>query len=107
MARPKLVVFTKKDFDGDAFVMTSDFSDLEGTGFNNTISSLIVIEGNWLLFEDANFEGRQAFVTADEGPDSDGAYPKPDPWRNERVSSIRLIAASQSGTSEGRCTTST
>src|SRR5262249_671709 len=62
-------------------------SDLDRTDFNDRASSLVVQSGDWLVCEDAHFQGRCVTLHPGEYPSLDRM------GLNHRISSIRPLAA--------------
>tara|TARA_B100000508_G_C11374850_1_gene235578 strand:+ start:197 stop:475 length:279 start_codon:yes stop_codon:yes gene_type:complete len=90
----KIIVFKKQNYDGDALVIT-DSTNLKGTGFNDDISSVIVVEGSWVLYKDKDYSGNSFPVWDSSGPSDDGCYPSYSDWgqgNNNKISSIQLVS---------------
>ena len=89
----KIVVFNKPDFKGKkTTIFTKTMDTLKGTGINNAISSIIVIEGTWTLYKKPNYNGRIETITRNGGPNNDGTYHNYQDWngKNNNISSIQL-----------------
>lgn len=78
-----VVVFEHRDFGGDLRQIRGDEPDLARLGFNDRISSLRVLRGQWEFCEHAYFQGRCWRYDYDAG-----VLPKN---QNDRFSSIRRI----------------
>ncbi|MEM7332268.1 MAG: beta/gamma crystallin-related protein [Chloroflexota bacterium] len=92
----KIIVFGKKDFKGgNTQIYVDSVPTLKGSGLNDDVSSVIVLEGNWKLFEKAHFDphGGVWGVKPNGGQDRDGAYKSYQDWRgqNNKISSIELV----------------
>ena len=63
------------------------------TGVNNDVSSVIVIDGAWTLYEHSDFKGTAWTVSDAGGPEDDGCYPSFEDWngRNNTISSVREV----------------
>ncbi|UAL11793.1 beta/gamma crystallin family protein [Caulobacter segnis] len=78
-----LVVFEHRDFGGDSRPIRGEEPDLTRIGFNDRISSLRVMRGQWEFCEHAYFQGRCWRYDYDAG-----VLPNK---QNDRFSSIRRI----------------
>lgn len=56
MALPEIVVYQDANWGGAEWRTNLDYSYV-GDGWNDTISSIIVVSGTWQFFEHANFGG--------------------------------------------------
>jgi hypothetical protein len=73
---------------------TATFPEINGMGFNDVTSSVIVISGTWKLWEGNIGDGLFAsgIVTANGGPDRDGIYPFGTmPIGNDKLSAVELL----------------
>lgn len=82
------------DADEDKFVVEDrDIEKLGDEWLNDELSSVIVANGSWTLYNHANHDdsGGAWEVSADGGPNGDGLYPRPSDWGgpNDVVSSIK------------------
>jgi hypothetical protein len=87
----QIVVFPDSDYNPPDGGQTYTISAQQLEGFNDRLSSLIVIEGTFTLFADRDYQGASFTVCSRGGPDNDGRYPSP-LWlagRDNGVSSIR------------------
>ena len=57
-AAAQLTLYEGENFHGRSFAANGPVSNLDGTGFNDRASSVIIDRGRWQLCEHANFEGR-------------------------------------------------
>src|SRR5437762_2616647 len=80
----KIVLFKDINYGGGALVLTGADSDLGPQGWNDKVSSLIVIDGTWNLYKDSNYGGTKWSVSANGGPSSDGTYKNPRAWEGDR-----------------------
>ena len=87
-------LFRNDNFTGGALTKDDSDSNLSNDDFNDTVSSVIVQDGVWTLFEDAGFQGRSITVASKGGPAGDGRYRDPNSLggRNDFFSSIRRNA---------------
>jgi hypothetical protein len=82
-ARAAIELFEHDDFQGRRLASRDGIANLENQNFNDTASSVVVLEGRWELCTDADFGGRCAVY----GP---GRYPKL--WGlSDQLSSIRRV----------------
>jgi hypothetical protein len=103
----KIILFEHDNYDGQALVIVQDTERLdvyqadvgEDGNWDNVVSSIIVISGEWTLYRDARFEGTRWFATAGGGPEKDGCYPSAQYWlsafdgrpgENDQVSSLKI-----------------
>lgn len=87
-------LFAATNFIGGEIRRDTNDASLVDDGFNDVISSVIVQEGVYTLFEDTNFQGRSITVASNGGPNGNGLYPDPGTLggRNDFFSSIRRNA---------------
>lgn len=87
----QIVLYEDDDFRGSDYMSTDSIQDLEGTGFNDRASSIVVRSGRWQVCADAFFRG--TCVTL--GP---GRYASLRPMGlNDRVSSARSLGWTPDG----------
>lgn len=90
-----ITVFEDRNFRGKSATYTSDVSNLDGTGFNDRISSIRVGPGEqWEVCKDANFQGRCVVVS---GTESDL---RKNSW-DDMISSMRRVGGSGGSGSTG------
>lgn len=83
--RGQIVVYADANFQGAFRVIFNDCPTLVPDGFNDKISSFVIVSGDWRFYQDVNYGGQYAPVL---GP---GAYP----WvvevgiPNDQISSLR------------------
>ena len=87
----KLIAFKHQNYGGDARVFTSSDAAL-ADGWNNEISSVIVVEGSWTMFGHRGNEGSSYAAQADGGSGGDGCYGSYNDWggSNNEIGSIKL-----------------
>jgi len=51
----KIILFEDIDFGGQYHFLSLPCSDLSSLGFNDKVSSLVVLQGNWSFYRDSNF----------------------------------------------------
>lgn len=88
--RPKILLYEHVNFEGRCLEITRPTPHLSNYGFNNKVSSIKVICGEWELFEHSDFEGRRYTVCNNGGPCHNGEYPFPMAWggENDEISSL-------------------
>lgn len=89
----KIILFAKQNFEGDStLVLTDSNPGLRGSGVNNDVSSIIVIDGAWNLFVHPDYEGGNWVVSSTGGPNGDGTYASYEDWngKNNAISSVQL-----------------
>jgi hypothetical protein len=89
----KIILFKESNFGGTALTLNDSDRNLKREGFGDVISSVIVIAGEWRMFQHQDFAGNSWTVTERGGPDKDGAYPSPESWSGQHdvISSIEKI----------------
>ena len=80
--RPVCFIYQDVDMKGPTFVATGSVPDMVKAGFNDKASSIIVSKGQWALYEDINFKGKNIIL----GP---GTYNNLDTLGNDSLSSIQ------------------
>lgn len=86
-----ITVFKDKNFRGSSRTFTNDVFNLDGTGFNDEISSLRVARGEyWEICEHADFNGQCVIVSGQE------ADLKRNNW-NDKISSMRRVSGGMPG----------
>jgi hypothetical protein len=87
-------LFAASNFNGGEIRRDASDPSFVDDGFNDVISSVIVQEGVYTLFQDTNFQGRSITVASRGGPDGNGLYPDPSTLGglNDFFSSIRRNA---------------
>ncbi len=85
---PKIILYEHIDFKGKTLELSGNDLDFRRHNFNDIVSSIVVISGQWTLYEHINFGGRSITI----GP---GRYR----WiedlgmRNDLASSVKLLTA--------------
>ncbi|MEG1459008.1 MAG: beta/gamma crystallin family protein [Acetivibrio sp.] len=77
---PKIQLYECPNFQGRMIELTGPTPHLCKCGFHDRISSIRVICGEWKLFEDCDFEGREFKVCEHGGPCCNGEYPCKREW---------------------------
>jgi hypothetical protein len=87
----KIILFQDINFGGSSLIVQSPDTSLVPQGWNDAVSSLIVIDGQWSLYDDINYGGTQWSVSASGGPSGDGTYPDWADWggTNDSISSLK------------------
>lgn len=88
----QIKVFRDSDFRGGSVVIDKDVPDLRAFGYNDVISSIMVMpEGTWTFYEHASYSGYSITVSAYGGSTGSGSYSNPSELggRNDAFSSIR------------------
>jgi len=85
-------LFRDPDFFGPHFFLAADVGRLRDIGMNDVISSLIVHEGTFTLFQNEGWTGFAVTVCKTGGPKENGEYPNPASLagRNDTFSSILM-----------------
>jgi Beta/Gamma crystallin len=81
------------NFGGKSLVLKDqNVQDLQRKGFNDRVSSLIVIDGQWTLYRHGEYGGTRWHVQHTGGPERDGTYPQVHDWRggHDQISSVRV-----------------
>jgi hypothetical protein len=87
----KIILFKDAHFGGGSLTATTPVSSLASEGWNDVVSSVIVIDGKWDLFKDVDFKGTKWTVSSGGGPSQDGTYPVWTDWggENDVISSLK------------------
>ncbi len=80
----QITLYERPDLQGRSLVANDGIALVQGQGFGNTASSLVVVDGIWQVCTDANFNGRCAELPP-------GSYPGIDATLNGRIASVRQI----------------
>ena len=91
--KAKIILFQYVNFGGGSLVLDHNDPKLSDQDFNDRLSSLVVVEGTWELFEHKDYKGDPWVVSAKGGPDKDGVYPDYSAWdgKDNVISSVRLL----------------
>lgn len=84
---PTALLFKDSKFRGRMVVCTEDTPNLVSIGYNDVLSSAIVLSGSWTLYKHINYAGTQVTLTP-------GRYPEPTVFNNDDISSLKPITAS-------------
>jgi hypothetical protein len=80
----QITLYERPDLQGRSLVANDGIAVVQGRGFGNTASSIVVVDGIWQVCTDANFNGRCAELPP-------GSYPGIDVSLNGRIASVRQI----------------
>jgi len=87
-ASAQVTFYENEDFQGRSYSTGQQVDNLQGTGFNDRASSVIVMRGRWEVCSDARFGGSCIVLRP-------GQYPSlATMGMNDRVSSMRMVSAS-------------
>lgn len=86
---PTILLFEDINFQGRMVVLTGAESNFKNIDFNDQVSSIIVLEGTWEIYKDADFEGASWNVSDFGGEQKNGRYPTPSPFKNDSISSAK------------------
>lgn len=81
---PTILLFKDTNYRGRMVVLTGAQSNFKNIDFNDEVSSIIVLEGQWVLYKDSEFRGDSWTL----GP---GLYPTHSPFQNDAISSAKPI----------------
>jgi uncharacterized protein YcfJ len=84
-AAAQLTLYQGENFHGRSFTANGPVSNLDGTGFNDRASSVIVDHGRWQLCEHADFQGRCIVLERGQYPSLGYA------GLNNQISSMRQV----------------
>jgi uncharacterized protein YcfJ len=83
----QVTFYEHENFDGRTFTTSQPVNNLQGAGFNDRASAVVVATNRWEVCEDAQFGGRCVVLRP-------GRYPSLAAMGlNDRVSSVRAVAA--------------
>lgn len=81
---PTIMLFEHVGFRGNMVTLTSATNNFKTVGFNDKVSSIIVVSGKWHLFTDAEFNGIISPLT-------EGYYISPGMFPNDGISSAKPV----------------
>ena len=89
MTLPEVVIYKDKNFQGDSFrTNIKEFKSMP-PGWNDLVSSIVVVSGTWQFFSDSNYGGTRS------GELPPGYYPwvedMPVNMKNDHISSFKCI----------------
>ena len=58
--RGQIVVYEDINMRGNYRVIFNEESDLRAVGLNDTVSSFVVVSGNWKFYQNINYDGQYA-----------------------------------------------
>jgi hypothetical protein len=87
--KPTILLFQDTFYRGEMLVVKSADKNLGTLGFNDDVSSLIVVNGTWQLYQDTGFGGQKWEVSAKGGPTVDGRYPNSTSFGKDVISSVK------------------
>ena len=88
----KIILFEHPNFSGKSLVLKDqNVQDLKRKAFNDCVSSLIVIEGQWTLYRHGEYGGTRWHVHT-LGGQRGWTYPQVNDWRgdHDQISSVRV-----------------
>ncbi|XP_072047002.1 epidermal differentiation-specific protein-like [Amphiura filiformis] len=79
-------LYEHDNYGGKCETYEYEINNLKYYNFNDDVSSIKVKKGTWIIFDDADFKGRQYIVT-------EGSYPDAKSWKgsNDTISSLRPV----------------
>ncbi len=88
---PLIMLFKDSQFRGPMIYAVGPIADLGSYGFDDAVSSIIVVRGNWTVYRDARFGGTAYQVSASGGPNGDRRYRDSGPFPNDVLSSLQPL----------------
>ncbi len=87
----KIVLYQDVNFGGNHIVIEAADANLIDQGWNDRVSSIVVVSGNWVLYRDVNYSGPAWYANECGGLWGKGVYPTPSSWggANDAISSLR------------------
>ncbi len=79
---PTCLLFKDTHYRGRMVVAITDTPNLISIGFNEVLSSVIVLQSNWTFYKDINYGGTEVVLKP-------GRYPQPIQFKNDDISSLR------------------
>lgn len=86
----RIILFKDANFQGPSQHFDGSQNSLRSE-FQDTVTSVIVEDGTWQLFEDANFQGRSVTVTPGDRNRYFDLSVNPGGIRNDSITSIRVV----------------
>jgi hypothetical protein len=90
----RLICFANTAFNGGSKEFLSNDPDLTITGDDFLFASVIVIEGNWTLYDAVGFGGNAVTISRTSGPESDGVYRDYADWSGAAAFHVKSIQRS-------------
>jgi hypothetical protein len=88
-AFPLILLFKDAEFRGPMIYAVGPIAHLEAYGFQDVVSSIIVVRGNWTVYNESEFGGTKYQISASGGPNLDGRYPNSGPFPSDALSSLQ------------------
>ena len=91
---PKILLFQDSFYHGRVITLTREIRDLSTIDFENQTSSIIVLGGEWQIFNKPDFgDPVSSFVLrSNGGTDHNGRYPEPKGvFKNDSIASLRPV----------------
>jgi hypothetical protein len=86
-AAAELILYSSPNFQGKSLRVTGDVPSLREYRFNDEVSSLVVLSGEWALYEDSNYGGKAVRVPPGSYPEMGAVL-----MDNNELSSLRPLA---------------
>lgn len=87
---PEIIVFKDANFNGEARFIADSVANI-GSHWNDSITSLIVVKGNWQLFQHENYGGLRSQIIG-PGNYNNVEFPEVN-ISNDSITSIKLISS--------------
>jgi hypothetical protein len=85
-AAAELILYSSPNFQGKSLRVTGDVPNLREYRFNDEVSSLVVLSGEWALYEDSNYGGKAVRVPPGSYPEMGAVL-----MDNNELSSLRPL----------------
>ena len=85
-AAAEIILYSSPNFQGKSLRVTGDVPSLREYRFNDEVSSLVVLSGEWALYEDSNFQGNGIRVPPGSYPEMGAVL-----MDNNELSSLRPL----------------
>lgn len=85
-AEDKVILYSSPDFKGDALEVRGDVANLRDYDFNDEVSSMVVLGGEWAIYPDKNYGGVGIRVPPGNYPNMESVL-----FKNNDMSSIKLV----------------
>lgn len=87
-AEDAVILYSSPDFKGDQLKVTGDVRNLRDYDFNDQVSSMVVLGGEWAIYPDKNFGGAGIRVPPGNYPNMESVL-----FENNEMSSIRKLTS--------------